>query len=144
MNPTYVFTVTNAFQGVPHYLLAFAYRYGTSRRVITPRGAKQCRLYKIGTFCWPYMALGKCAYIRLFKEKWWKYFCRFFFVCFISKTNLNSMILIKFKQKIIYWLYKFMITPLSKIFHPDRIRFCKSLSPFFLGLGAKPVPAETA
>ena len=27
--------------------------------------------------------------------------------------------------------------------HSDRIRFCKSLGPLFLGLSAKPVPAET-
>ena len=28
--------------------------------------------------------------------------------------------------------------------HPDRIRFCKSLSPLFPGFCAKPVPAESA
>ena len=32
----------------------------------------------------------------------------------------------------------------QKNFHPDRIRFCKSLSPLFLGLSAKPIPAEMA
>ena len=32
----------------------------------------------------------------------------------------------------------------QKNFHPDRIRFCESLSPLFPGLSAKPVLAKTA
>ena len=62
-------------------------------RVITPReGQSPGVFFKIGTFCWPFLALGIArALIHIhvqyndiswFKEEGWKYFCRFVFVCF--------------------------------------------------------------
>ena len=44
---------------------------------------------------------AQCAYISWFKEEGWKYFWRFVFFCFNSWANLNSMIVLKLKTKII-------------------------------------------
>ena len=67
-----------------------------THRVITPRGAKDCRLlyYQnilpifIGSQHWA------CAYFSWFKAEGWKYFCRFVFVCLTltSWTSVNSTI----------------------------------------------------
>ena len=57
---------------------------GRGGGVITPRGAKHCRLLFIWNLLLTFFGSSycMCAYIRCFKEEGWKYFCRFVFICF--------------------------------------------------------------
>ena len=99
-----------------------------THRVLTPRRSKPCRLLKIGTFCWPFQALGilrahiQIINIRWFKEDWWKGNISVDFSLFVliqtSWTNLNLMIFTKLnKNPLNLQIFLNLQNPPISIFH---------------------------
>ena len=81
---------------------ALCTRYGTGTiprifSISVIEGQSPIVIFKIWTFCWPFLALGNArAHELLVKEEGWKYFRRFVFV--VLRYNTNFMNKLKFNH----------------------------------------------